>query len=186
MFEMNTAATKLTLIAAPDPTWMPKIAGLRHAVDDGADDDAHRATGSFRAEPASHELVGHEEHGDADHHPQARLPPLDVGFGFGQQVERDGRDHRAGTEPAEDADDLRRHRHPADQRPCQKQRGLRKSSPSRKLPAPADPTRRRSLIQERRSSTPTSAGWFVVALQFIVTRSGMLLESVLRLKTIRS
>ena len=84
MFEMKTAATKPRLIVSAGSDLDAEDHRFGDAVDDRAHDDPHRAARSRRAEALLHDLVGDQEHGDADHHPQPGLPRLDIVLGLGQ------------------------------------------------------------------------------------------------------
>ena len=98
-----------------------------HAVDDGADDDAHRSSRSLAAVAPLDEVVTAEKHRDAYQHPDRHLPGREL-LGFGDEVERDRGDQGARSEAGEDPHELARNRDPANEEAGEQERGLRQCS----------------------------------------------------------
>ena len=78
----------------------PEDGRLGNAVNDRADDDAHRASHARLAEAQLHRLVGEQEDGHADQHPQGELPAVEDVLGLADEVEGNRCDQRPGAEPA--------------------------------------------------------------------------------------
>jgi hypothetical protein len=73
------------------------------------------------AEALLHHLVGDQEDGHTDQHPDAELPALEHVFGLHDEVEGDRRDQRAGAEAGQNADEAGGHVEPAGKEACEQQ-----------------------------------------------------------------
>ena len=122
MLEMKTAAMKLRLIGKRCSDLNPENDRLGHAVDDRADDDAHRAPYARLAEARLHSLVCEQKHGHADQHPEGELPAVEHVLGLADEVEGDGCDQRPGAEAGQDPHEARRHVDPAGEQAGKQQR----------------------------------------------------------------
>jgi hypothetical protein len=131
---------------------------LGDAVDDGADDDAHRPARALVPEALLDDAVSEKEHGDAGEHPQAQLPLIEA-LGLGDQIEGDRRQHRPRAEPGEHADDPPGDGDPADDEPGEQERRLRKrTEPERVEHGDQNPGRRSGEIRRLTPMTIRTAG----------------------------